>query len=393
MKVVHFIEHFYPRLGGGEVHVWDLVRSDIKQFHHVVLTDAFPGYPHREKIGERCEAIRFSPLDYTPPPSLKYLQNPTYPFRLFTCLSRFVSKMNWLKNNQYDILHVHGPGVAINLNPADRILGIPFLTKLASFRNVVGAKIFSFHSYMSNFTQSKVDMMQELRFIREFENIICVDAHINSQVEEHCKREKLKRDIRFIPHTINTANFPFQEIGERKLLKLLFVGRLAREKGVETLLKLINKKLPFLKICLVVADGEYKVTDFRRLVDGNENVEFHPNVSNEEVAKHIHNSDVLFNPVQAKGISRVCMEAMACGRPVIMFREGDRYPIQDGKTGFLMEPGDLDGLFSFLERLSGDRDLLSRTGEAAAKIIREKFDNQHGFRRIFDFYEDILSAH
>ncbi|HEX6602460.1 MAG TPA: glycosyltransferase family 4 protein, partial [Solirubrobacterales bacterium] len=62
----------------------------------------------------------------------------------------------------------------------------------------------------------------------------------------------------------------------------------------------------------------------------------------------------------------VALEAAAAGKPTIAADHGGlRDVVVDGETGFLVEPGDREGLRLALDRLAGDPELRERMGAAA----------------------------
>jgi glycosyltransferase involved in cell wall biosynthesis len=64
----------------------------------------------------------------------------------------------------------------------------------------------------------------------------------------------------------------------------------------------------------------------------------------------------------------VALEAAAAGKPTIAADHGGlRDVVVDGETGFLVEPGNREGLRSALSRLCGDAELRARMGEAARR--------------------------
>lgn len=64
----------------------------------------------------------------------------------------------------------------------------------------------------------------------------------------------------------------------------------------------------------------------------------------------------------------VALEAAAAGKPTIASNHGGlRDVVVDGETGFLVEPGDREGLRAALSHLAGDAELRARMGEAARR--------------------------
>ena len=62
---------------------------------------------------------------------------------------------------------------------------------------------------------------------------------------------------------------------------------------------------------------------------------------------------ILMTPKWVEAFGNVAIEAMACGVPVIAYRRGGPAEIvDDGETGFLVEPDDIDGLVAAVERVA-----------------------------------------
>lgn len=79
-------------------------------------------------------------------------------------------------------------------------------------------------------------------------------------------------------------------------------------------------------------------------------------------------------------------EYMACGVPVVAAGLGQiAEVVQDGETGLLYPPGDLDLLTAAVERLLADPALRRRLGEAAAAaIIRGRYTWDHNAARVVE---------
>lgn len=76
--------------------------------------------------------------------------------------------------------------------------------------------------------------------------------------------------------------------------------------------------------------------------------------------------------VEAEGFGIVFLEAAACGLPVVAGRSGGSHEaVADGKTGYVVDPRNLDDITSALERLVTDRARRVEYGEAArARAVR-----------------------
>jgi glycosyltransferase involved in cell wall biosynthesis len=94
--------------------------------------------------------------------------------------------------------------------------------------------------------------------------------------------------------------------------------------------------------------------------------------------------DALVHLSRREGLPRALPQAMAAARPVAAYDcDGAREVCIDGKTGFLLRPGDPGGLAAALERLAGDEALRTRLGAQGREFVRERFPVE---RMVDDLY-------
>jgi glycosyltransferase involved in cell wall biosynthesis len=87
------------------------------------------------------------------------------------------------------------------------------------------------------------------------------------------------------------------------------------------------------------------------------------------------------------------IEAMASGTPVVASRLGGLAEVVvDGETGFLVDPGDREALAARLEQLLGDRARARRMGEAARRLVLERYTWDACARRCVDAYRPLVHA-
>ena len=116
---------------------------------------------------------------------------------------------------------------------------------------------------------------------------------------------------------------------ERTIPRLLFVGRVSKEKNIE---EFLNLQIAATKI--VVGDGP----DRERLVRQYPNVEFKGYRFGSELVAEYAQADCLVFPSKTDTFGLTSVEAMACGTPVAAFPvTGPIDVIQDGISGYLNE--------------------------------------------------------
>ncbi len=93
-----------------------------------------------------------------------------------------------------------------------------------------------------------------------------------------------------------------------------------------------------------------------------------------------------------EGLPRVFPQAMACGRPIVANRvDGAPEAVEDGVTGFLVEPGRPQMLAGRIVELLEDRQLRERMGrEALARV--EPFTVTRMMADLERFYETLLAG-
>ncbi|MBC7324291.1 MAG: glycosyltransferase, partial [Moorella sp. (in: Bacteria)] len=91
-----------------------------------------------------------------------------------------------------------------------------------------------------------------------------------------------------------------------------------------------------------------------------------------DVPEILRESDIVTLTSKHEGLPRCVMEAMAAGKPVVATNvRGNRDLVEDGRTGFLVELGDVPGLVVALERLARNPELRASMGAAGREKIRD----------------------
>ncbi|HEY2480213.1 MAG TPA: glycosyltransferase [Solirubrobacterales bacterium] len=185
-------------------------------------------------------------------------------------------------------------------------------------------------------------------------------------------------------------------------LRILFVGRLERRKGVDVLLDAAGELLPDqpdVELVVVGKDTEnteigetYREAFTRRSGDADwaERVTFTGGVSDEELFQHYADCDVFVAPSRYESFGLVLTEAMAFGKPVVGCRAGGMQEVVDeGVTGLLAEPGDAASLTEQLRRLVLEPDLRARLGSAARGAFERQFARPVTVDRTSEAYRGI----
>ena len=103
--------------------------------------------------------------------------------------------------------------------------------------------------------------------------------------------------------------------------------------------------------------------------------------------------DVFVHPSRWEGMSNALLEAMAAARPVVATRvDGTQSLIVDGQTGWLVEPGDAEGLARRLAHVIRDPDQAARLGRAAAELVARDYSIDRMVARYEALYRELLAG-
>jgi glycosyltransferase involved in cell wall biosynthesis len=120
---------------------------------------------------------------------------------------------------------------------------------------------------------------------------------------------------------------------------LAFLGRISPEKRVDRAIEIAKRVGLPLRIAAKVdpADREYFDSQIRGLLDDPQ-VEFIGEIGEHEKGEFLGNASALLFPIDwPEPFGLVMIEAMACGTPVIAFRQGSVGEIiEDGRTGYIV---------------------------------------------------------
>lgn len=149
---------------------------------------------------------------------------------------------------------------------------------------------------------------------------------------------------------------------------VLYVGRLAAEKGVAELVACfaeVARQVPDARLWLTAAPTGLSVGDVRRLIrraglDGR--VELKPAG---DPRAYYRRASVLVLPSPREGFGMVIVEAKKFGLPVVMFDLVNGEAVEHGRDGLLAPTGDYAALARRLVALLGDGELRRRLGERA----------------------------
>jgi UDP-glucose:tetrahydrobiopterin glucosyltransferase len=145
---------------------------------------------------------------------------------------------------------------------------------------------------------------------------------------------------------------------------LAWVGRISPEKALEDAIEAAQQTGLKLKIMGKIQDPAYWQKLQSTYADAA--IDYRGFLSTEQLQQELRTCrGMLMTPRWVEAFGNVAIEALACGVPVISYRRGGPAEIvDDGKTGFLVEPDSVSGLVGAIERLDTiDRATCRQTAE------------------------------
>ena len=181
---------------------------------------------------------------------------------------------------------------------------------------------------------------------------------------------------------------------------IVFVGRIARSKGVDALVEAaisLAAARPALRVRLIGREDDGVGAQLRSRAGAGGHpqlLEFTGFLTGEDLPRELGRSHVFAAPsVYEGGPGLVYLEAMACEVPVVACKgSGVEETITDGVTGRLIAPGDHDALVDALGQLLDDPPNRNAMGAAGRRFVVEHADTRACLRRIESFYADVVSA-
>ena len=232
---------------------------------------------------------------------------------------------------------------------------------------------------------------------RQLHNRADVNLCTSETAMDYLLKEGVKR-VRLWPQGVDARRFRPDKAsdGWREKLSgghpsdrlLLYVGRLAPEKGIERL-KAILREVPRTRLA-VVGDGPAR-RDLEREFAGTATV-FTGILQGEDLAAAYASADAFLFPSTTDTLGLAMIEALASGLPIIAARsDASREIVVEEQTGLLYEADSPPSLVAVVRRLFSDEGLRAALARAARAAVEER-DWESSTRALRGYYEQALGA-
>jgi len=404
MKILHIFDDYgtpgeRALAGEGSVPtvVYYLAKYAAEKGHDVTILERdFGALPKEEEI----DGIRYIRInaDKLPAAPYKLIKSPAGLAKLLRDGFDVAAKINrFLKENEFDVVHVHFPfasTILINMNRGlrDRMIytahADEYRLGLSKFlRPPLVARIFLPDLYLMKRVRKSVVLNEPLK---------------KKLVEKGIEEEKLE----VIPNGVNVEDFNVSEekierVREKYGLEgiiVMFAGTVTPRKGVLQLIRAgkilrLGKDVLFLIVGNLDLDREYaqKVMEYAR--SRGVNAKFTDFVPYGDLKALYSACDIFVLPSFEEGHGIALTEAMASGKPLIGSRVGGiPMQIRDGWNGFLVEPADEEELAEKIRYLIENKEERAKMGRNSRKLAEDEFDWKKIAERYLKVYGEIKAG-
>lgn len=221
-----------------------------------------------------------------------------------------------------------------------------------------------------------------------------------SQYGVHAAMSNVSSDLEHKLHVVRCGIDPDQFQFQSQLRgnqRLVFTGRIARDKGVHVLLdsmKLLRQQFP--KVSLVmVGDGPERVEIESRLRSEGltECVTITGYVNAERVHQELQQADVFVLPSFRENIPVSLMEAMATGIPVVTTSVGGIAElVHDEISGLVCEPRQAQPIANQVRRLLQSKELSEQLRHEARRTVESSFNIHREPLKLLPLFENSVGT-
>lgn len=205
--------------------------------------------------------------------------------------------------------------------------------------------------------------------------------------------------VELMPNGYDPNVFYKENIDKKEILKefgidkefekvVCFAGRLAKNKGIDILLKSAKLYEKDNILTLIAGHGQeyenlYPLKESLNL----KNVYFLGDQNQENLRKIYNISDVLVVPSREEAFGLVALEGIACGVPVVATRVGGIPDIITSEVGILVEKENVEELTQEINNILNEK--IKFNSEYLQMYAKEKYTQESLMNKLLDIYKEI----
>jgi glycosyltransferase involved in cell wall biosynthesis len=226
-------------------------------------------------------------------------------------------------------------------------------------------------------------------------------SHVMADEVKKYLSQNNKSKISVIPFGVDTQIF---KPGEKdpKLRDFIVIGTvksLEKKYGIDTLIEsfaILKRRHPDLPLRLViVGEGSEKdrLISLARNLGIFEDVNFVGRVRNKEVPKFLYSFDIFVALSRLESFGVAVVEAMACGKPVVVSNIGGlKEVVEQGVSGLIVPPENPEEASKAIETLIFSENLRREVAKNARERVLKLYDWNKNVEMMLSLYEKVLSS-
>jgi glycogen(starch) synthase len=412
MRILIATDAFPPVAGGSGWSTYELARGLRARGHHLFVVQPYSG--RRPEAYDGFDVIGFP----VPAPPVPFVRNYFRNERLYRRLATYLGKV--IVEERIDLIHAQheltGPAAVM----AARAKDIPSVCTVRDYWPVcywsdlvrdpaagdlcpgcsagamtrclpprVGAAwplTAPFIPYM------RANLRRKQSTLAAADAIVAVSARVAEYLRDRAPEIPPSR-IKTIPNGVDVARIRAHVRASLPPMKgayALFVGKLAKNKGVSSLVEIVERARLGMPL-VIIGSGPERGTLIEAAAKSNHDIRVLDWLDRDEVFRWLgHAAFLIFPSSWPEPLSRVLLEAGALGIPVAAVNTGGTTDIVvDEATGLLSASA--DELVADVARLASDRELRERLGAAAGKLVEQRFDVPVVIDRMEALYADVVA--
>ena len=394
-----YINDTYKRVGGTEMYLHSLSNIFRGKGHEMFLF----------AIDDEKEITKHDLFVYRD----KFKRNPfKYILWYYLNPSLYRRLRNWIKKVNPDVIHIHNNGkftssillallgfnipVVQTVHDHTPICPTSLCTKLHGEQCDGG---FGIRCPMSGcISWARYAYQRVPEYIKQY--LLKTNVNLFIAPSRALERRLIKygiRNVAYLPSFVYVMKFEY-DINQMETGNVLYVGRLAKEKGVHYLIKALPKIVKAYSSCMlnIVGDGPM-MSDLLKLVrdlDIEKHVTIHGKLFDDALMAAYQKANVVVIPSACVENSPiVAYETMALGRPIVGSDIGGIPDlVVDGETGFLVEPRNPDQIAEKVIRILSNTELGIRMGKNARENCITKYNHEEHYKKLMRIYEKVKHA-
>ncbi len=170
---------------------------------------------------------------------------------------------------------------------------------------------------------------------------------------------------------------------------VVFYGRIGEEKGIRVLMNIWNE---ITDIPLVVMGSGPLEAEFNSWAQKHENIYYLGYTEHSKCLSIVGNSEfVIFPSIWYEGCSMVEIETESLGKGLIATDLGfSSEAIEEGKNGFKVKLGDIDGFKNCIQQLWNDSKLIDSIGCNARQDYEQKYMPNYNYVQLMNIYNKTM---